>query len=300
MGTLTEFAETQESDRFVEAVRSLVARRLGEAASLVDQVSDVVSLLPGKMLRTRLIARLTACGLDGVCEATLWNACAATEIVHTASLCHDDVIDNGMMRRGRPTLWQVTSPSGAVLVGDLLLCEAMKLLVEAEGGKYLPDFVEKVMEVIEAEAEQELLWRGRSIDSDTCVRLARGKTGPLFAFAARICAGADQTLASALEEAGYRIGTAYQLADDVLDLVGSEEAAGKTLGTDRARGKLTLPRAGGDGCDGAQRLIGQLCRSALQRVAAYPKIRSGLEKFLSDDLEPTLARHLGDRMELSL
>ena len=287
----------QESDRFVADVRSLIARRLARAASLVDQVTDVASLLPGKMLRTRLVGRLTARVPLGACEETLQNACAATEIVHTASLCHDDVIDNGMMRRGLPTLWQATSPSGAVLVGDLLLCEAMKLLVETDGGRHLPDFVQKMTEVIEAEAEQELLWRGQSIDHETCVRLARGKTGPLFAFSAQLCAGEDQTLAAALEEVGYCIGTAYQLADDVLDLVGSEEAAGKTLGTDRARGKFTLPRATGDG---VQPLISQLCRSALKHVGAYPQIRSGLDAFLSGDFEPTLARHLGGRMELSL
>jgi len=291
---------TKESDGFVAAVGSLVARRLGKAANLLDQVGDVAGLLPGKMLRTRLVGRLVTFTNPEVSEETLRHACAATEMVHTASLCHDDVIDHGAIRRGLPTLWQVTSPAGAVLVGDLLLCEAMKLLMEADGGRYLSDFVQKVLEVIEAETEQELLWRGRSVDDETCLRLARGKTGPLFAFVAGLCADEDKTLAAALEEVGYRIGTAYQLADDVLDLVGTEEAAGKSLGTDRARGKFTLPRAGEDGCGGARRLIGQLCRSATEHLAAYPYVRCGIEAFLSCDLEPILTRHLGRRIKLSL
>ena len=289
----------QPFDEFTADVGSLVAAGIGRAVGFTDQKVDVASLLPGKMLRTRLAGRLARRGRSDVSDTTLRNGCAAVEMVHTASLCHDDVIDSGLTRRGFPTLWKTTSPSGAVLIGDVLLCEALTLLVEQDGGRHLPVFIERVREVIQAEAEQELLWRGKTVSPATCMRLARGKTGPLFAFAARISAGENDPLAGILEKVGYDIGTAYQLADDLLDIAGREETAGKTLGTDRARGKLTLPEVSDGGRRDTRGLIVELCRSALAHLADYPSFQSGLDEFLSRDLQPVLERNLNWRMSLS-
>ncbi len=225
--------------------------------------------------------------------ATVQAACAATEMVHTASLCHDDVVDNSMIRRSLPTVWRTSSPSGAILIGDLLLCEAMDLLISTENGRYLTSFMGRLTEVVRAEIEQELVWRGSAADAETCLRLARGKTGPLFGFVAGVCGGDDGALCGLLEEAGYRIGTAYQIADDLLDILGTESTVGKTLGTDSVRGKLTLPQLDDDGWRVAQENIRDLCTSAVELLKEFPKVQEGLTEFLIHDFRPVLDRGLG-------
>jgi len=282
---LTEIESKTVAD-LVSLTTRLVTKRLDRIATTTG-LAQVEHLLPGKMLRTRLAGRL----LNGSPPPDgLEAACAATELVHTASLCHDDVIDNATVRRGRPSLWKVTSPSGAVLLGDLLLCEAMDLLAVPAPSPYLRDFLGKVRQIIDAETEQELLLRGREIDAEACLRLARDKTGPLFAFVARAAGGPDAALAAALEEAGYRIGTAYQLADDLFDVIAGEDQAGKTLGTDRARGKFTLAQGEGGAAETTRRVT-DLCRSALAGLDGWPRHRAGLARYLVEDLQPVFDSH---------
>ncbi len=270
----------------VRRVRGLVLRRIEGVCSCLVTKQQIGQLMPGKMLRTRLAARLAGLGSLYASGATIELTCAAVELVHAASLCHDDVIDNSLMRRGQPTLWSATGRSGAVLVGDLLLCEAMDLLLDLEDGRYLGAFVEKVREVCAAEAEHELKFRGKQLDQQTCVRLARGKTGPLFAFVGYVCGGKNNALSRALEEAGYRIGTAYQLADDLLDLIGNEGVSRKTLGTDLKRHKFTLAQLPRKGQSLVKEQITGLCASALDCLAAWPGMRDALVEFLEFDLQP--------------
>jgi octaprenyl-diphosphate synthase len=273
---------------FVSRVRLLIREQLEDMETFSEHM---VQLLPGKMLRTRLGARLAAEVLPRSDGFALDRVCAATELVHTAALCHDDVIDNGTVRRAKETLWKATSVSGAILIGDLLLCKAMELLVDTLGGRYVGSFVSKVTEVCDAEAEQELKYRGTHPDEGTCLRLARGKTGPLFAFIASVCGGDEERLCSALEEAGYRIGTAYQLADDLLDMVGEEGISGKTLSTDAAREKFTLAQVGGAGK--TAEYIDKERRGALICLDPWPQARSGVERFFECDLQPVFDRYFG-------
>lgn len=278
---------------FVHCVRTLVERRvLGALPPEIIGIDPKV-IMPGKMLRTRLAGSLYAGGWSSVNPATVQAACAATEMVHTASLCHDDVVDNSLIRRSLPTVWRTSSPSGAILIGDLLLCEAMDLLISTENGRYLTSFMGRLTEVVRAEIEQELVWRGCAADAETCLRLARGKTGPLFAFVAGVCGSDDEALCGLLEEAGYRIGTAYQIADDLLDILGTESIVGKTLGTDSVRGKLTLPQLDDDGGRVARENIGDLCTSAVEILRDFPKVQEGLKEFLIHDFGPVLDRGLG-------
>jgi octaprenyl-diphosphate synthase len=272
----------------VSRARRVLGRRVEALATFMGGKVPVSQLMPGKMLRTKLAARLVSNGSLPVDLRTLERACAATEMVHTASLCHDDVIDKSIVRRGRPTLWRATTRSGAVLVGDLLLCDAMELLLDTDGGRYVGAFVKKLKEVCLAEAEQELALRGRQLDEQTCLRLARGKTGPLFAFVGQVCGGDDEELSAAIEEAGYRIGTAYQLGDDLLDVVGEERVAAKTLGTDQRRGKLTLPQLSAQGPVRTREQIDRLCRCSIDCVSGWPGVRTGIEEFWDCDLQPIL------------
>ncbi len=272
-------------------VGRLVADRLEKIGTILDGEGCTKQLMPGKMLRTRLAARLVPRGATRPDHAVLRSACAAIELAHTASLCHDDVIDNALMRRAMPVLWRATSTSSAVLIGDLLLCEAIELLLNEGGGRHLELFVSKVREVCVAETEQELKLRGKGLDEETCLQLARGKTGPFFAFVGRVC-GDEHALSLALEEAGYRIGTAYQLADDLLDVTGSERVSGKTLGTDLGRGSFTLAQDPADGSRIVREHVARLCRSALSCVAEWPEVKDALAQYLVHDLQPVFDRQL--------
>jgi len=270
-------------DAFVSDVKQSVARCAMRTARRSKWLPSLEQLLPGKMLRSRLAGRLAEAGLVRNLPV-LRDVCAAVEMAHTASLCHDDLVDGATLRRGRGSLWQATNPSAAVLIGDLLLCEAVELLRPLGDGAPLGEFLAKVREVIEAEAEQELLLRGSPVSYETCLRLARGKTGPLFAFAAMFCGGDDPQRCSALEEAGYRIGTLYQLADDLVDVVGSETSAGKTLGTDVARGKSTLAQSDVAGPDATREHVRGLCDSAQRCLSPFPNLQFQLQQFLRHDL----------------
>lgn len=281
--------QTQLRREFVSGVRAVVADRISSLELPGDGERLTAFLQSGKMLRTRLAARLVVGGDLPVNREAVARACAATEIAHTATLCHDDVIDNAAMRRSCPTAWKTVGSPSAVLLGDMLLCDAFRLILETEGGRYADLFLSKVGEVCAAEAEHETRLLGQQLDVETCLRLARGKTGPLFAFAAHVCGGSERPLCSALEEAGYRIGTAYQLADDLLDLIGNEEVAGKTLGTDMERGKFTLPQAA-DGKRLVSDHVRRLCRSAASGLEGWPEVQRALEMFIVQELQALLER----------
>lgn len=273
-------------EAFLAQVRQTTAHELA-ATPLGQLISDFRSLLgTGKMLRSRMAYRLNgACPVD---TEDLVRACAAVEMVHAASLLHDDVIDGGMVRRGAPTFWIERGISGAILLGDLMLFKALDLTGRTRAdGRWTRALVEFTGEVCEAEAEQELVLRGADSTWQDCVRIARRKTGSLFAFVATVLGGDDETLRTTLREAGYSVGTAYQLADDVLDTVGSEEASGKTLGTDRARRKITAVSAAGAGHDPLEE-IQELCNSSLSRLTPWPEIHQAWARYLEADIQPTL------------
>lgn len=281
----------QTPDEIVAAVRELAVRRLeGSVGHLVGS-DELAALAPGKMLRTRLAGRLACAPATDAHAARVTRACAAVEIVHTASLCHDDVIDGGTVRRGRPTLWRTAGRRGAILVGDVLLCAAFELVTEL-GAEATAAFAAAVREVAGAEAAHELLLTRAPLSAEQRTELARAKTGPLFAFAAWACAGGPGALRDAMREAGYRIGTAYQIADDLLDSTGREAAAGKTLGTDALRGKTTLASAAPLGDQAAWGRMRELCRGATEVLEDWPEARAAVGEFLALDLQPVLDRHL--------
>jgi len=277
----------KELSGFLDRVRVRIGSRL-DGLSALTSLSEARDLLGGKMLRSRLAGRLMLSGAAAADAGLIERAAAAVELVHTASLCHDDVIDSALLRRATPTFWRRTSSSGAVLVGDILLCEAMNLLLETENHSLLVAFMDKVTQVCLTEARQELVYRGRQVDEETCLALARGKTGALFAFTAEACVRPGSEEAGAFGQAGYCLGTAYQLADDLLDVVGNEKQAGKTLGTDGKRDKFTLPQMEPDGAELSVRHVRRLCGEAASAVDAWPAARRAVEDFLDRDFGPVL------------
>ncbi|HEY8241528.1 MAG TPA: polyprenyl synthetase family protein [Kiritimatiellia bacterium] len=276
-------------EKGLQDVRDLMASGLSSTV-LLHLLPTCKSLMAnGKMLRARLCLRVGPSA--GVPRDTLVTASAAVEMIHAASLLHDDVIDGGMIRRGLPTFWVERGVPGAILVGDLMLFKALDLVAHVDESRLVRKLIEMTGEVCDAESEQELLIRGQPADWETCVRIARRKTGALFAFAAFCCGGRDEALSNALCEAGYAIGTAYQLADDVLDVRGTEASAGKTLGTDRERAKNTTATVKQPVHD-ANGYIETLCDKAERLLANWPHVQQAWRTFITLDMRPALVKNL--------
>lgn len=271
-------------------VRELVGRALARTVlgKLTNDPATVVG--SGKMLRSRLIFHVGPSA--GVAHETLVHASAAVEMVHGASLLHDDVIDGGYLRRGAPTFWVERGISGAILVGDMLLFKAVELMCEVENARLTPLLVRLTGEVCDAESEQELILRGKSANWDNCVSIARRKTGALFAFAAGACGGNDPALTATLVESGYAVGTAYQLADDILDANGTEDVSGKSLGSDEARGKTAVGALSPQEQTEAVAYIDNLCQQAEDALQNWPAVQQAWRNFMTADMRPALRKHL--------
>jgi geranylgeranyl pyrophosphate synthase len=147
--------------------------------------------------------------------------------------------------------------------------------------------------VCEAETEQELVLREKPADWNACVSIARRKTGPLFAFPAYVSGGDNEALRDTLLEAGYTIGTAYQLADDLLDASGDSEAAGKTLGQDEARNKATAARVALPKDVEPAAYIESLCESAASSLSPWPSVQEAWETYMAYDIGPAIRKILG-------
>ena len=140
------------------------------------------------------------------------------------------------------------------------------------------------------------------LEEAACLRLARGKSGPFFAFVGYACGGAQPDLRAALEEAGYQVGTLYQMADDLLDVIGGA-AAGKTLGTDAELRKFTLPQMVPAGPARTRARIRALRDAVLDGVRAWPPMRAALSQFFQQDLQPVFAQfdqRLGECMSAAV
>lgn len=242
-------------------------------------------LQQGKMLRSRLALRLGQA--QGTAHTTLLHAAAAIEVIHAASLLHDDVIDGGLVRRGAPSFWQEKGIAGAVLLGDMLLIKGLALVGNVENGRLTNPLVRFAGEVCQAEAEQELVYRHQKTTWKDCERIARLKTGALFAFAGLAAAGPDPEQQYALTEAGYELGTAYQLADDLLDAAGDASKAGKTLGTDLARNKMTAASFLPAGHDPAHH-VSALCQQARARLSPWAQLLTAWDEYIEQDFNTSI------------
>jgi octaprenyl-diphosphate synthase len=196
----------------------------------------------GKQLRPALVA-LSARAAGGR-EDDLVKVAAIIEMVHLATLVHDDIMDAASVRRRRPTLAARWGNSVSVLLGDCLFAHAVKMAA----GFRTPDICRAVADATKTVCSGEILqtqYQGNfQLDREEYLRVLRMKTAELFALSCQLGAslsGAAEASCTALREYGLALGTAYQLYDDCLDLFGSEATAGKSLGTDLIGGKATLP-----------------------------------------------------------
>jgi len=281
--------------------RKQIAEQLKAVQAIMDDClcnTGISALLPpknnimgsGKMLRAQLALALAES--NGIAEKTTLHAAAAVEIIHGASLLHDDVIDGGLLRRGAPTFWKKHGTNGAILLGDLLVFEGLDLLVQVGRTDLLQELIAMATHVCRSEVEQELLLRGTPGTWEECEEIARTKTGSLFAFAAVAAASDSPGQKEALREAGFIMGTAYQLVDDILDSSGNEEVSGKTLGKDQERGKTTAITATKNAPEKPAEYVDSLLDASCAQLAAWPALQNSWKGFLDVTMKPVLSKHL--------
>ena len=224
------------------AVDKVIRDSLHSDVALVRNVAEYIVSSGGKRLRpTLLTLSANACGYQGTDHYTL---AAVVELIHTATLLHDDVVDESSMRRGRPTANAEFGNSASVLVGDFLYSRAFQMMVRLDRMRILEVLSDATNVIAEGEVLQLLNCRNPDVDEKRYLDVVRRKTAKLFEASMRlgaIVAGADRALEDALGDYGMHLGTAFQLIDDVLDYSGDATVIGKNLGDDLAEGKATLP-----------------------------------------------------------
>ena len=224
------------------AVDALIRRRLGSDVVLVNQVAEHIVAAGGKRLRPMLL--LLAARALGHGGADAHQLAAVVEFIHTATLLHDDVVDESDLRRGRKTANALFGNAASVLVGDFLYSRSFQLMVELERLPVMKLLADTTNAIAEGEVLQLLHIRNPDTDEPAYLKVIERKTAVLFAAATRIgalLAGADEAVQQRLYDYGMALGYAFQIADDVLDYSADEATLGKHLGDDLAEGKATLP-----------------------------------------------------------
>ena len=215
---------------------------LASEIPLVRQVADHIIGSGGKRLRPALL--LLAAGACGYAGREQYTLAAVVEMIHTATLLHDDVVDESAQRRGRATANAAFGNAAAVLVGDFLYSRAFQLMIAVDRMAVLRIVADATNVIAEGEVLQLMQSRNAGIDEATYFRVIHRKTAKLFEAAARLGAALgtdDGARTDALARYGLHVGTAFQIMDDVLDYSGEAAAIGKNLGDDLAEGKMTLP-----------------------------------------------------------
>jgi octaprenyl-diphosphate synthase len=211
---------------------------------LTPATSSAAHLLEAGGKRVRPLTVLLAAACFGPPPPAARDLAVVAELVHLATLLHDDVIDDGQERRGQPAPRRIWGNAVSVLAGDLLLTHALERTSAAAPGPVLADLFATLRRLVDGEVVQ---LRGRLVldpREEVYFRIIRDKTASLFAWAARAgatVAGASPDAAAALGDYGTHLGVAFQLVDDVLDYSGDPHATGKALLGDLLEGKLTLP-----------------------------------------------------------
>ena len=226
----------------MQAIDRVIRSRLHSGVALIEQVAEHIIGGGGKRLRPALV--VLSAGAYGYQGALHHQLAAVVEFIHTATLLHDDVVDESALRRGRATANSLFGNAASVLVGDFVYSRAFQMMVEAGSMRILDVLAEATNIIAEGEVLQLMNCRNPDIDEASYLQVIRCKTAKLFEAATRIGAllgGADKDAEEAMARYGAHLGTAFQLIDDVLDYSGDHAVIGKNVGDDLAEGKPTLP-----------------------------------------------------------
>ena len=223
-------------------VNRLIISKTGSDVEMIPEVAKHLIDSGGKRLRPMLtLSAAHMCGYQGEHHITL---AASVEFMHTATLLHDDVVDESDMRRGKQAARMVWGNQASVLVGDFLLGQSFRMMVDA-GSMEALDVLSTASTVI-AEGEVMQLAAAQSMETteDDYLEVIKGKTAALFSAACEVgpvLAGSDKPVRDAFRSFGMNLGLAFQLVDDALDYSGTKEDLGKNVGDDFYEGKITLP-----------------------------------------------------------
>jgi octaprenyl-diphosphate synthase len=224
------------------AVNTVIRARLHSEVSLVNQIAEYIISAGGKRIRPVLVLLLAnAYGYRGSAHHEL---AAVVEFIHTATLLHDDVVDESSMRRGRQTANALFGNAASVLVGDFLYSRSFQMMVALDNMRVMRILSDATNVIAEGEVLQLLNMHDPDVTHESYLKVIRSKTAKLFEAAAELGAlvgGADDEQIAAAGEYGRSLGTAFQLIDDVLDYAGDAAEIGKNLGDDLREGKPTLP-----------------------------------------------------------
>ncbi|MEY2801666.1 MAG: hypothetical protein RL513_1251 [Pseudomonadota bacterium] len=223
-------------------VDAVIAQRLDSGVPLVGQVARYIISAGGKRLRPALL--LLVAGALGYRGAQRFNLAAVVEFIHTATLLHDDVVDDSTLRRGRATANEQFGNPASVLVGDFLYSRAFQMMLDARDMRVMEILAEATNVIAEGEVLQLMNMHDASLDEAAYLRVIRSKTAKLFEASTRLAAvlaGSPPAVEQACADYGQALGTAFQVIDDVLDYDGDAAEMGKNLGDDLREGKSTLP-----------------------------------------------------------
>ncbi|MBF5003618.1 polyprenyl synthetase family protein [Diaphorobacter caeni] len=223
-------------------VDKVIAARLSSSVPLVSQVAQYIISAGGKRLRPALLLLMS--GALGYKDAQRFNLAAVVEFIHTATLLHDDVVDESTLRRGRPTANENFGNPASVLVGDFLYSRAFQMMVDTNNMRVMHILAEATNIIAEGEVQQLMNTHDASLSEAAYLNVIRSKTAKLFEASARLApvlAGSSADIEKACADYGQALGTAFQVIDDVLDYDGDAAEMGKNLGDDLREGKVTLP-----------------------------------------------------------
>ena len=223
-------------------VDDVIRQRLTSDVALINQIAHYIVSAGGKRIRPRLVLLVArALGFDG---PERFELAATVEFIHTATLLHDDVVDESSLRRGRATANALFGNAASVLVGDFLYSRAFQMMVSVQRMPILAVLADATNVIAEGEVLQLMNMHDPDLSVDDYLRVIRYKTAKLFEASARlgaVLADVDTTVEQACADYGRSLGTAFQLIDDLLDYEGNTQALGKNVGDDLREGKPTLP-----------------------------------------------------------
>ena len=226
----------------MDAVNNVIRVKLHSEVPLVNQIAEYIISAGGKRIRPMLVLLVAkAYAYQGTLHHEL---AAVIEFIHTATLLHDDVVDESSLRRGRQTANAMFGNAASVLVGDFLYSRAFQMMVSLNTMRVMQILSDATNVIAEGEVLQLLNMHNPDVSEESYLEVIRCKTAKLFEAAAQLgalIAGATDAEIDAAGEYGRSLGTAFQLIDDVLDYAGDASAIGKNVGDDLREGKPTLP-----------------------------------------------------------
>jgi octaprenyl-diphosphate synthase len=268
-----------------QAVKQRMNSALKSDIDLLNSTNDSILSHSGKQLRPMLTLLMAkACSGGDVTKATI-NYAAASELLHNATLLHDDVADGSDKRRGVPTIMSLMGPSVSVLVGDYWLVKAMELILEVSDGTsdVMGIFSKTLSDLAEGEMLQLQKAQMGDTDENDYLRIIYSKTASLFEAAcasAAISVDASETMFKAAVDYARALGIAFQIKDDILDYVGTD-AVGKPLGADILEQKITMPLLGA--LSSADPTKAEKVRKMVSDIQGHPEYRDGIVRFVKEN-----------------